>query len=470
MSSRPILSVVVPVFREASHLSGSLTTIWEHAAAIGVAFEIVVVDDGSTDGTWGDIERLAIRMPELHGVSLTRNFGKEAAILAGLESARGEAVVVMDGDLQHPPEMIPKMVEAWRDGGYEVVNGRKRRRGRESRPQAFAARLFYRLFERLAHLPLTGASDFKLLDRRVVEAYCALHERNTFFRGLIPWLGFRQTDVFFDVGERPAGRSNWPLMKRFCLAADAIISFSALPLQFVTVAGLLFLAFAVVLAGHTVYVTVSGNGAEGFPTIILLTLTIGSILMLSLGLIGIASRRRANSTRASKASRTGSNTRRGRARPARAVNRERNRHERRLRLSGLVFRRRGQRDRSGPVQNHGGLRARPSRAGDDRLCVESLDLGGADPLWQRHRALDKSAADRASERRLSRHGAGLRTRAPGGRGSVRRNARRSVLHRHSFDRTRHLALERSAMIRDPRRHGHGLERYISISPIVSSSV
>lgn len=286
MSHRPVLSVVVPVFAEAAHLKSSLTTIREHAAAIGVSFEIVVVDDGSSDETWPDIERLAIRMPELHGVSLTRNFGKEAAILAGLETSQGDAVIVIDGDLQHPPELIPKMVEAWRDGGFKVVNGRKRWRGQESRPRAFAARLFYSLFERLAHLPLADASDFKLLDRQVVETYCTLRERNIFFRGIIPWLGFRQTDMFFDVGERTAGQSKWPLWKRVCLAADAIISFSALPLQFVTLSGLLFLVFAVLLAGHTVYQKISGSGAEGFPTVILLTLIVGSILMLSLGLIG----------------------------------------------------------------------------------------------------------------------------------------------------------------------------------------
>ncbi len=286
MSRRPVLSVVVPVFGEGAHLPDSLATIRQHAAATGVPFEIVVVDDGSSDETWPDIERLAIRMPELHGVSLARNFGKEAAILAGLERSRGDAVIVIDGDLQHPPELIPKMVEAWRDGGYKVVNGRKRRRGPESRPTAYAARLFYSLFERLAKLPLAGASDYKLLDRQVVEIYCTLRERNIFFRGIVPWLGFRQTDMFFDVGERTAGRSKWPVLKRVYLAADAIISFSAVPLQFVTLAGFLFLVFAVLLAGHTVYVTLSGGAVEGFPTVILLTLTVGSILMLSLGLIG----------------------------------------------------------------------------------------------------------------------------------------------------------------------------------------
>jgi glycosyltransferase involved in cell wall biosynthesis len=286
MSGHPALSVVVPVFGEAVHLIGSLATIREHAAATGLSFEIVVVDDGSSDETWSDIERLAVRMPELHGVSLARNFGKEAAILAGLQRSRGDAVIVIDGDLQHPPELMSKMVEAWRDDGFKVVNGPKRWRGRESRSTAYAARLFYSLFERLAKLPLAGASDYKLLDRQVVEIYCTLRERNIFFRGIIPWLGFRQTDMFFDVGERTAGRSKWPVLKRVCLVADAIISFSAMPLQFVTLSGFLFLIFAILLAGHTVFVKMSGGAVEGFSTVILLTLTVGSILMLGLGLIG----------------------------------------------------------------------------------------------------------------------------------------------------------------------------------------
>ncbi len=244
------------------------------------------MDDGSSDETWPEIERLAIRMPELHGVSLARNFGKEAAIFAGLERSRGDAVIVIDGDLQHPPELIPDMFKAWRIGGYKVVNGRKNRRGRESRPTAYAAHLFYRLFQFFTKQPLAGASDYKLLDRQVVDIYCALRERNIFFRGMVPWLGFRQTDIFFDVGERMAGQSKWPVVKRACLAADAIVSFSALPLQLVTFAGLLFLGFAMLMAGHTVYVKLSGGAVEGFATVILLILTFGSILMLSLGMIG----------------------------------------------------------------------------------------------------------------------------------------------------------------------------------------
>ncbi len=286
MTTLPILSVVLPAYGEADHLSDSLKAIRDQVSGLSVPFEIVVVDDGSPDDTWQVLKQLAAQMPELRAVSLARNFGKEGAIRAGLEIARGDAVVLMDCDLQHPPELIAEMYRLWRRDGYQVVNAVKEDRGDEPWLLAFCARTFYRVFERLSGVELANASDFKLLDRSVVDVFCDLPERNAFFRGIIPWVGFRQTAVPFRVAERTAGDSKWSIARRAYLAVNAIVSFSAVPLQFVTALGLVFFVFSLTLAGQTLYVKLSGGAVEGFTTVILVLAFMGSILMISLGIIG----------------------------------------------------------------------------------------------------------------------------------------------------------------------------------------
>lgn len=286
MSEAPLLSIVIPAHGEAEHLERSLGSIRASATTLKIPFEIVVIDDGSPDDTWPVLERLAERMPELRCASFTRCFGKEAAILAGLDIAQGKAVVLMDSDLQHPPELIPEMFKLWRDEHYKIVNGVKRHRGREPLMIALGARVFNALFERLVRTRFAGSSDFKLLDRQVVDIYRHLPERNTFFRGLMPWLGFPQAQVPYEVQARLAGDSKWSFSRRVSLATSAIVSFSTIPLRLVTISGVLFLAFAVILAADTLYNKLTGTAVEGFTTVILLTLIVGSILMLSLGIIG----------------------------------------------------------------------------------------------------------------------------------------------------------------------------------------
>lgn len=285
MTTRPLVSVVVPAYCEAEHIGSSLATIAAEARKTGLAFEIVAVDDGSTDGTWDELRRLGRDMPELRAVALSRNFGKEAAMLAGLETAAGDAVVVIDCDLQHPPTLIPRMVELWRQG-YQVVNGVKADRGAEGALHGLAARLFYRWAERLARTRLSGGADFKLLDRRIVDLYCQLPERNRFFRGLVSWMGFRQIDVPFEVQDRVAGETKWSAGRLALLAADVVTSFSAAPLQAVTALGLLTFAVAVVVGAQTLYTKATGGAVEGFTTVILLMLFLNAAVMVSLGIIG----------------------------------------------------------------------------------------------------------------------------------------------------------------------------------------
>lgn len=281
-----MLSIIVPAYNEAAGLASGLGAICDAASQTGLPFEVIVVDDGSTDDTWGAIAVAHREMPEIVGVRLSRNFGKEGAIAAGLDRAKGDACIVMDADLQHPPALIPEMVRRWREEEWDVVEAVKSHRGHESVAHRVVARIFYRAAAWLTGYDLQDASDFKLLDRRVLAEWRRLGERATFFRGLVAWLGFRRTQVPFDVPPRTSGRSRWSLSALSGLAVHAVTSFSALPLQLVTMLGLVMLLVAVVLGVQAIRLWLEGLALPGFTTVILLQLIIGGVLMLSLGIIG----------------------------------------------------------------------------------------------------------------------------------------------------------------------------------------
>ncbi|MCA1583649.1 MAG: glycosyltransferase family 2 protein [Acidobacteria bacterium] len=282
----PRLSLIVPAFQEADGLAASLRTIREAARSTELSFQLIVVDDGSTDGTWAALQTLAGEIAELIAIRLSRNFGKEAAICAGLDRAVGEACIVIDADLQHPPRLIPEMVQRWQSEGWDVVEAVKLSRGREPKWQRWMTRGFYRSAAWLTGDNLQDASDFKLLDRRVVDEWRRFGERATFFRGLVAWLGFRRTQVFFEVAPRQAGRSRWSMGTLSALAVRAVTSFSALPLQMVSLLGVATLLLAAVLGAQAIRLWVEGEALPGFTTVILLQLIIGGFLMVSLGIIG----------------------------------------------------------------------------------------------------------------------------------------------------------------------------------------
>jgi len=284
--SDEFISVIMPVYREGQELRALLATVRESLKSAHVRYEIVVVDDGSPDDTWEVICEEAERFPEIHGVSLARNFGKESALCAGLERAAGDAVIVMDSDGQHPPSLLPVMIRAWRERGVDIVEAMKVARGRETIIDKLAAGLFYLIWNKLSGFELKGASDFKLLSRRVVNAWLQMEEREVFFRGMTAWLGFSRVQIPFEVARRNSGTSGWSFVRRLQLALTGISAFSSLPLQFVTFAGVLFLFFAVPLAAETMFMLLSGRALSGFTTVILLLLIIGSLLMISLGIIG----------------------------------------------------------------------------------------------------------------------------------------------------------------------------------------
>ena len=286
MTKTSLISIVLPVFCEAENIGALLADIREKVTWLGIEYELILVDDGSTDSSWSKIESLQEEFPTLRAARLSRNFGKDLALCAGLEMARGDAVIVMDADGQHPPTLLPEMISLWRDTDVEIVEGVKTSRGRETIFSKLSAGIFYALWNKLSGFELRGASDYKLLDRQAVDAYLRMNERNVFFRGMTAWLGFKKAQLPFEVAERQGGRSGWSLFKRIRLAVDGISGFSSLPLQMVTLAGVAFLVFAVAFAIQTLVRWYSGHSVDGFPTVILLLLIIGSLLMISLGIIG----------------------------------------------------------------------------------------------------------------------------------------------------------------------------------------
>jgi len=282
---QPEISVVIPAHCEAEVLPDALRRVRDVLRGSGVVYELIVVDDGSTDTTWQAIGDFAKQEPALRALRLSRRFGKEAALRAGLEVARGEATITMDGDLQHPPEMIPTMISAWRSGA-DIVEAVKEDRSAGSSIESWRARLFYALLRGLSGHDLDGASDFKLLDQRVLRAYLSLGERNIFFRGMVAWLGFNSVRVPFSVPRRAGGQSSWTFLGLVRLAVTAVTSFSSVPLQFVTILGVCLLTFSFAMGVQTLYRKLSGSALDGFTTVILLLLIIGSTLMVALGIIG----------------------------------------------------------------------------------------------------------------------------------------------------------------------------------------
>lgn len=280
------ISLLIPFYNEEKQIPLTLETVVPIMASTGFDFEIILIDDGSHDQTWAVIEAASRQDRRLVGLRFSRNFGKEAAVCAALDKASGDAVILMDGDLQHPPEHIPEMIGLWQQG-YEIVEGVKSSRGRESLANKLNASLFYGLFRRFTGLDLRNASDFKLLDRRVVLEWRRLGEHDTFFRGLSAWLGFRRAAFSFVVAERQAGSSKWSLIRLLALSLNAITGFTAVPLHFITLLGLIMLTGSFILAIQTLVNFFTGHADSGFTTVILLLLLIGGSIMISLGLIGL---------------------------------------------------------------------------------------------------------------------------------------------------------------------------------------
>lgn len=282
----PEISVVIPVYNESIHITNSLARIESYVKEVTENYEMIVVDDGSADDTWFKLTELAKIIPNLYIIKLSRNFGKEYALCAGLENATGRAVIIMDADMQHPPSLIPQMVQTWREEKVGVVECVKRERGQESVRNRVSARLFYGLLKTLTGYNLRGASDFKLIDQQVVQAWTQMPEKSIFFRGMTAWLGFKRVKLEFDVSPRAGGETKWCFLKLTRLALNVFVSFTSLPLRFVSIAGITLFLVSIMIGIQTLYNKLIGTAVTGFTTVILLQLIIGSVMMISLGIIG----------------------------------------------------------------------------------------------------------------------------------------------------------------------------------------
>ena len=250
-----------------------------------IPYELVIVNDGSADGTWAEIEKAGKKDPNVTGVHFSRNFGKEAAVFAGLAQASGDVIAVMDCDLQHPPATLVQMYRLWQDG-YEVIEGVKSDRGKEGAVHKKCAEFFYGIMTKATKVNMKDASDFKMMDRKAVDSILSMPERNMFFRATSSWVGFKTTSVRFEVQEREAGVSKWSPWSLVKYAFTNIVAFTTVPLQFVTVGGLICFLCSLALMIYSLVQYFGGRAVEGYTTLLLVLLLIGSAVMISLGIIG----------------------------------------------------------------------------------------------------------------------------------------------------------------------------------------
>lgn len=280
-----MLSVVIPAYNEQETVAAAAEEIGRVLFAAEIPHELIFIDDGSKDRTWECICAEAQRRCDVRGARFSRNFGKEAAIFAGLRQARGDCVAVMDCDLQHPPEKLVEMYRLWQNGA-QVIEGVKTDRGRESALHRGCAKLFYKIISRATRIDMSRASDFKLLDRKAVDVLLTMREKRAFFRALSSWVGFRTAQVEYEVRERVAGQSKWSTRALIRYALTNITSFTAFPLHLVTIFGVITLLVSLVLGVIALVQKFMGIALGGFTTVIILLLFIGSLVMISLGIIG----------------------------------------------------------------------------------------------------------------------------------------------------------------------------------------
>ncbi|MBD5115456.1 MAG: glycosyltransferase family 2 protein [Ruminococcaceae bacterium] len=277
-----MMSIIIPAYNEEENIENTASVISGIMEENKIPCEILFVDDGSKDRTWELIEKLAGSNPAVRGLKFSRNFGKEGAIFAGLKHCRGDCAAVIDCDLQHPPQLMVQMYNLWQQG-YQVVEAVKASRGKESFLYKFFAQSFYGLMEGSSNIKIKGGSDYKLMDRQVINALNELPERITFYRALSSWVGFKTTQLEFNVAPRNAGTTKWNFKKLFKFALANLTSFTSAPLHFVTVMGIISFIAAVALGVIQIVKACQGVPQNGILPVLLL---VGAVLMLGLGIIG----------------------------------------------------------------------------------------------------------------------------------------------------------------------------------------
>lgn len=279
-----MISIVIPVFNEQKRLYENINEIVKTVKEY--EYEFILVDDGSKDNTWEVVKRLSEENNRIRGIRFSRNFGKELALCAGLENANGDAVITMDSDLQHPPHYIPEMIEKW-EQGYKIVECKKAKRSKENIFSKISAALFYTIINMFTGYNMTNATDFKLLDRQVVNDINNLKEGQVFFRGIVQWVGYDKYEIPIITTEREGDKSKFNPISLIKLALSAITSFSSSMLYITIILGVIFFVCAVILGIQTIINKINGTALTGFTTVILLQLIIGSSVLLCLGIIGM---------------------------------------------------------------------------------------------------------------------------------------------------------------------------------------
>ena len=280
-----LLSVVIPAYNEELMVGKTCRVLHDILTKAGIRYELVLVNDGSKDRTWEEIQAAGKKDQHILGVHFSRNFGKESAVFAGMAQTTGDVVAVMDCDLQHPPEVLLEMYHKWEEG-YQVIEGIKKSRGKESFLHKESAGFFYGIMSRITRIDMQNTSDFKMLDRQVVNTILSMPERNMFFRATTSWVGYRTTYVEFEVREREAGESKWSTWSLVKYAFTNIVAFTTIPLQFVTVGGGICFLCSLILMIYSLVQYFTGHAIVGYTTILLVMLLLGSAVMLSLGIIG----------------------------------------------------------------------------------------------------------------------------------------------------------------------------------------
>lgn len=282
---KKMLSVIVPAYNEEQMIEKAGECIHSVLSNADIPHEIIFIDDGSTDNTWENIKKVSTSLPIVKGIKFSKNFGKEAAISSGLDKSIGDCCVVIDCDLQHPPEKIVEMYSLW-ESGYEIIEAKKTSRGKESYARKLCANAFYSIISKITKIDMQNASDFKLLDRKAVLAILNIKEKNSFFRALSSWVGFKTTEIKFEVQERTAGTSKWSAISLIKYAISNITSFSTFPMQLTTLLGVITFIISLILSIISLVQKILGMSLEGFTTVILLQLLFSSIIMFCLGIIG----------------------------------------------------------------------------------------------------------------------------------------------------------------------------------------
>ncbi len=279
--------LILPVYNEEDAIFQNFAEIHDQLQADGVFLRYLLVDDGSTDSTWHEIERISKVYPNVKALGFSRNFGKELAIRAALDYGQADAYIIMDSDLQHPPKHIKHMLELMEKTGADIVNGKKSSRGKESLLYKLFAGSFYATMKKLSGLDMKGGSDFKILKNNVVNEIRRFGEKDGLFRGFVDWVGFYSVDYYFDVEPRKAGTTSFSFWKLVKIATTTIVGHSSKPLMLTMHISVIFFFFALVLGIQTLINFFSGRAISGFSTVILLQLLIGSVTLFCLGLIGI---------------------------------------------------------------------------------------------------------------------------------------------------------------------------------------